>query len=154
MTSRLTSAASWTNPTFKDIGNRNPTCVCVWTGKAGPITWPPRSPDFTALWVADGTFLPALHKDTPSRTFAKLEKCLIQCTLFHIFMCIYRYISLLSVIKQFEVTAAANGRTLIRCINASYAVGHELACRLSFRCIVCIIWVLIIFWCGYAKYTM
>jgi hypothetical protein len=47
-------------------------------------------------------------------------------------------VKILIVKKQSEVIAATNGRALTRCMNVSYAIGHELAWSLLFRCIVCI----------------
>jgi hypothetical protein len=52
---------------------------------------------------------------------------------------------------QFRASRATSCKALINCINVSYVVGHERANSLLFQRIVSILYVLIIFSCGYLK---
>jgi hypothetical protein len=53
--------------------------------------------------------------------------------------------------KQFQSTIATNCWALTCCMNVSYTAGNERACSILFKCIVSILRVLLIFWCGHAK---
>jgi hypothetical protein len=53
------------------------------------------------------------------------------------------------IIVSFQVTIPTNFRALTSCMNVNYVVGHEELENLFLQCIVSILWVLIISWCGY-----
>lgn len=75
-----------------------------------------------------------------------------------------KYISLYKLIskawdKSSEIThfcaiIATNCWTLRSYMKGSYVVGHERPISLSFQCIVSILWIFIIIWCGYLKISI
>jgi hypothetical protein len=74
------------------------------------------------------------------------------CILIYIRMYTYMHgINLRFVITKFRVTVATNYKALTCLMRVSYVVDHERARGLLFQCILCILQVLVIFWCMYVK---
>jgi hypothetical protein len=58
---------------------------------------------------------------------------------------------LIIVITQFQVSISTNCVALTLCMDVDYLLDQKPENNLPFQCIVSILWVLIIFWCGYMK---
>jgi hypothetical protein len=85
--------------------------------------------------------------------------CMIIYLSVYIYIYIYIYINRFcegelgnSGITKFRVTIAVNFRMLTHCMNVSYSVCHERVSSLLWLCIIPILWVLLICWCGRVKY--